>query len=543
MSCLKGEANMKRFAGYALMAAALLVAAAAACQWPLPLSAQSISGEPRKTLSQYDFEGLSKKVSLDLRAMDMVDVLKFLAIEGNLNIVAGKEVTGPVSLLINDVAIGDALEMILALNNFAYEVQGGIIKIMPAKDYKALYGVDFYDQKKTVIRRLKYASAKNVATMMGSVKSDIGKIIYDDSTGTIVMIDTPAKIAEMEEIINASEMPTVTRILPTETKVFELKYALADNIKEEVSKSLTTDIGTMRLDKRTNTIVVTDLPHQMKKIETVINAFDRKTREVFIEAKIVEVTLSDMFQWGIDWSYISQYTRKINGENRSYRITPEANLPIGLTGTYGQLTLASINTANLAMTLQALDTVGETKILSNPHLTVEENREATIKVIEKQPYQLETTTTASGGTTTTSKNYEFVDVGVTLNVKPLINEDGFISMVIKPEVSSISTWYGGAAQAAGSVPVVKSANAETTVTIKDGVSIIIAGLIKDNKTKTVNKLPVLGDLPLVGLLFKNISDDIRRTETVVFLTPRIVHGDQPFLMERDTAKPTKGIRE
>ncbi|HOX09057.1 MAG TPA: type II and III secretion system protein, partial [Candidatus Omnitrophota bacterium] len=195
------------------------------------------------------------------------------------------------------------------------------------------------------------------------------------------------------------------------------------------------------------------------------------------------------------------------------------------------------------MTLQALDTVGETKILSNPHLTVEENREATIKVIEKQPYQLETTTTASGGTTTTSKNYEFVDVGVTLNVKPLINEDGFISMVIKPEVSSISTWYGGAAQAAGSVPVVKSANAETTVTIKDGVSIIIAGLIKDNKTKTVNKLPVLGDLPLVGLLFKNISDDIRRTETVVFLTPRIVHGDQPFLMERDTAKPTKGIRE
>ncbi len=534
---------MRRYAGYAITALVTVIAITAACQWPLPLSAQSVSGEPRKTLSQYDFEGLSKKVSLDLRAMDMVDVLKFLAIEGNLNIVAGKEVTGPVSLLINDVAIGDALEMILALNNFAYEVQGGIIKIMPAKDYKALYGVDFYDQKKTVIRRLKYASAKNVATMMGSVKSDIGKIIYDDSTGTIVMIDTPAKIAEMEEIINASEMPTVTRILPTETKVFELKYALADNIKEEVGKSLTTDIGTMRLDKRTNTIVVTDLPHQMKKIETVINAFDRKTREVFIEAKIVEVTLSDMFQWGIDWSYISQYTRKINGADRSYRITPEANLPIGLTGTYGQLTLASINTANLAMTLQALDTVGETKILSNPHLTVEENREATIKVIEKQPYQLETTTTASGGTTTTSKNYEFVDVGVTLNVKPLINEDGFISMVIKPEVSSISTWYGGAAQAAGSVPVVKSANAETTVTIKDGVSIIIAGLIKDNKTKTVNKLPVLGDLPLVGLLFKNISDDIRRTETVVFLTPRIVHGDQPFLMERDTAKPTRGIRE
>ncbi|MFA5094083.1 MAG: secretin N-terminal domain-containing protein [Candidatus Omnitrophota bacterium] len=531
---------MKRNAGFAFILTAVF---AVMCLWPLPLPGDETVLRERKPLSQYEFEGLKKKISLDLRAMDIVDVLKFLAIEGNLNIVTSKDVTGPVSLLINDVNIGDALEMILALNNYAYEVQGNIIKIMTAKDYKSLYGVDFYDQKMTVIRQLKYASAKNVATMMGSVKSEIGKIIYDDSTGTIVMIDTPAKIREMEEIINSAEMPTVTRVLPTDTKVFELKYAIADNIKEEVSKSLTPDIGSMRIDKRTNTIVVTDLPHQLKKIETIIGAFDRKTREVFIEAKIVEVTLSDMFQWGIDWSYITQYTRKINGESRSYSITPEANLPLGLTGTYGQLTLASLNTANLAMTLQALDTVGETKILSNPHLTVEENREATIKVIEKQPYMLETTTTASGGTTTTSKNYEFVDVGVMLNVKPLINEDGYISMLIKPEVSSISTWYGGAAQAAGSVPVVKSANAETTVTIKDGVSIIIAGLIKDNKTKTVNKLPVLGDLPLVGLLFKNVSDDIRRTETVVFLTPRIVEGDRPFLMDRDMPKESKGIRQ
>ena len=531
---------MRRNVGFTLIVTAIF---AAITLWPLPLSGENGMTEQRKPISQYDFEGLKKKESLDLRAMDIVDVLKFLAIEGNLNIVAGKDVAGPVSLLINDVSIGDALEIILSLNNFAYEVQGNIIKIMPAKDYKALYGVDFYDQKETVIRQLKYASAKNVAAMLGSVKSDIGKIIYDDSTGTLVMIDTPAKIKEMEEVINTSEMPTVSRVLPTETKVFELKYAIADSIKDEIGKTLTPEIGTMRIDKRTNTIVVTDLPHQLKKIETIVGAFDRKTREVFIEAKIVEVTLSDQFQLGIDWTYISQYKHMFADHKRAYRITPVTHLPLGLTSGYGQLAIASIATSDLAFTLQALESVGETKILSNPHLTVEESREATIKVIEHQPYQLQTTTTASGGTTTTSTNYEFVDVGVTLNVKPLINEDGFISMVIKPEVSSISTWYGGAAQAAGSVPVVKSANAETTVTIKDGVSIIIAGLIKDNKTKTVNKLPVLGDIPILGYFFKNISDDIRRTETVVFITPRVVDGSKPFLMDRDMPKSSRGIRE
>jgi general secretion pathway protein D len=116
-------------------------------------------------------------------------------------------------------------------------------------------------------------------------------------------------------------------------------------------------------------------------------------------------------------------------------------------------------------------------------------------------------------------------------------------MLIKPEVSSISTWYGGLAQAAGAVPVVKSANAQTTVTIKDGVTIIIAGLVKDNKTKTEYKIPILGDLPVLGKAFKKISDTISRTETVVFLTPRIVTGDSTFLLEKDLPKPSRPIRD
>ena len=130
-----------------------------------------------------------------------------------------------------------------------------------------------------------------------------------------------------------------------------------------------------------------------------------------------------------------------------------------------------------------------------------------------------------------------------MSVTPRINEDGYMSIQIKPEVSSISAWYGGLAQTAGAVPVVKSANAQTTVTIKDGVTIIIAGLVKDNKTKTVNKIPVLGDIPWVGMAFKNITDSIVRTETVVFLTPRIVTGDATFLLEKDLPKPSRGLRE
>ena len=491
------------------------------------------------SVSSYGFPGLENKISLDIRAMDIVHFLKFLAVEGNLNIVTSNGVTGLVNLLINDVTIGDALEIVLALNNLAYEVKGNIIKIISSEEYKALYGVDFYDQRQTLVYKLKYASPTNVGTMLGSIKSDIGKIIYDDSTGTLVLIDTPDKIKEMDAVIKEQEMPTITRTLPTETRVFELDYGSVDDIKSVITEVLTVDVGTVRSDSRTNSLVVTDLSHKMEEIETIIRAFDRKTRVVFIEAKIVEVTLADTFKWGVDWDRIIY----LAGDMARYTINPEVTLPLSLTGSFGKITVDSVSSEHFDLVLEALSTVTETRILSNPHLMVEEGKEAKIEVTEKQPYQEETTTTASGGTTTTSQTYQWVDVGVTLNVTPKINEKGFISMLIKPVVSSISEWYGGDAQEAGAVPVVKSANAETTVTIKDGTTIIIAGLIKDNRTKSVNKIPLLGDIPLLGAAFTSNSDDVRRTETIVFLTPRIVKGDESFLLMKDMAKPTKGVRE
>ncbi len=494
----------------------------------------------RKPISEYDLDGLKKKISLDIRAMDVTQFLKFLATEGNLNIIASKSVSGPISLLINDVSIGDALEIALSMNGFAYQVKGSIITIMTTAEFKTMFGVDFYDQRQTATYQLKYASPKNVATILGNVKSEIGKIIYDDSTGTLILIDTPAKIKEMGDIINKQELPTVSRVLPTETRVYELKYAKVDAVKDEIAKALTTDVGTMRSDLRTNTIVISDLPHQLAKLDVLVKAFDRKTREVFIEAKIVEVTLSDKFQWGIDWTRIIE----LAGSLSALTLTPQVSLPLNLAaGAIGKVTVATTSTNNLKIILETLGTVAETRILSNPHITVEEGKESKIEVIEKQPYQETTTTTASGGTTTASQSYQWVNIGVTLSVTPRINQDGFISMLIKPEVSSISTWYGGQPQAAGAVPVVKSANAQTTVTIKDGTTIIIAGLVKDNKTKTVNKIPLLGDIPWAGLAFKKISDEIVRTETVVFLTPRIVAGDETFLLEKDLPKPSKGLRK
>ncbi|MFQ5680778.1 MAG: secretin N-terminal domain-containing protein [Candidatus Omnitrophota bacterium] len=495
-----------------------------------------------KSISDYDLEGLDKVISIDLRAMDIVDVLKFFAIEGELNIVAGKDVSGEVNLLINDVTIGDALEIVFSTNSLAYEIKGNIIKVMSNNEYKARYGVNFYDQRNTVIHQLKYASAKSLSAMLGNIKSSIGKIIYDDSTGTIVLIDTPAKIAEMEELIDKQELPTVSRVLPTETRVFKLKYAKLEDIQAEISQALTQNIGTMRVDTRTNTLVITDLPHQLEKISELINVFDRKTRQVFIEAKIVQVTLDDTFKWGIDWEKLTTMGYTGDSKSRQFSIKPEVNLPLNLSSSYNKLTLSSLSTSNFSAVLELLQTVGETKILSNPHITTEEGKEATIKVITRQPYREDTTVTSQGGTVTQTINYVFVEVGVMLNVTPTINEDGYISMVIKPEVSSITSWYPDSATSTR-VPVIETANAEATVTVADGTSVIIAGMIKDSKTKSINKLPLLGDIPFLGKIFSNVSDVLQRTETIVFLAPRIVSGDETFLLRRHMEKEKMPIRK
>jgi len=131
---------------------------------------------PQAVISDYEFPGLEVEISLDIRDMDVVHFLKFLATEGNLNIVTSKSVAGPVNLLINDVTIGDALEIVLSLNNLAYEVHGNVIKIISNDEYKALHGVNFYDERQTIVYQLKYASPRTWARCWAMSKARSAKL-------------------------------------------------------------------------------------------------------------------------------------------------------------------------------------------------------------------------------------------------------------------------------------------------------------------------------------------------------------------------------
>ena len=513
----------------------------------LPPVAAQIPAQRAHMISDYHLPGLEKKISLDLlESMDVVDLLKFLSVKAGLNIIIGKDVAGSSKLMIKDVTIGEAMEIVLAANSLAYEIQGTIIKVMTDKEYRDLYGEGFYERKKAKIIPLKSSIPSQMAQLLEQVKSAMGKIVYDDGTGNLVLIDTPEKIKEMEEVISRAELPSFQRAYPTVTTNFVLQYATPDKIEPMVTPMLTKikdlSIGQLKVDARTKTLIVTDLPNVVQRIGDLVAMFDRPQKQVFIEAKIIQVELSDSMTMGVNWDYLFQ------GLDPRFSLTPVSKMttaggvdPVG-SAVGSSLSYHTIAAgADLNAVVKALSTVGKTKLLQNPHIATLDGKEATIKAITTQPYselQYET-----GSSNIVGKTYKFVDVGVTLAVTPRINELGFITCDLRPEVSSVLKWYDSdplAEDGKSGVPVVKKSYAETSVSVKDGVTIIIAGMIDEAQTKKRTQIPILGSIPLLGVLFRYDETSTENSETIVLLTPRIVTGDKFFERSRDTKKPVKG---
>lgn len=502
------------------------------------VSNESVVGSKR--LRDYNLPGLQVKVELkSLDPWDVVQLIEYLALKGGLNnLVIGKGVAGlTTKLKFEGVTVGDALEVVLSVNNLAYEIKDGILTVMTDAEYRTNRGVSFYNNRQVRMFELKYADATRVLQMLEKVRSDIGVVVADQATGTLIVIDTPEKLVELQAIIEKADIATVMR---TETRTFVLQHATVEEVEAEVRASLTKEIGTLRADKRTQTLIVTDLSHNLKKIEALITAFDRRLREVFIEAKIVQVALRDEFRLGIDWNHLFDNVnpRFELGSKVSAPIPdPFGDTPTRVSQGIGSLTYRTIlGGGDLNVVLDALQNVGDTTILSNPHVAVMDGKEATIKVVTSQPYaeaKLE-----SGTTNVVGETFTFIDVGVTLAVTPHISEDGFVSMAIKPEVSTVTGNY----QARYQVPIVRKSLADTTVTIKDGETIIIAGMIEDAKGTATTGVPWLGRIPILGLLFKSQAESTRKQETIVFLTPRVITGEEPFQLSRDMKKKPKPLR-
>lgn len=498
------------------------------------------NGGPKR-LRDFDLPGLSQTVTLEsIDPMEVVQLIEFLAHRGQLNnIVIGKGVTGQMpKLKLNDVTVGDALEVVLSVNQLAYEIRGGILSIMTDAEYLQKKGTSFYDEKQVKIVELRYADSGNVLPLLEPVKSTIGTVVADAKTGTMVIIDTPEKIKEMEAVIAKADLATISRIVPTVTRSFPLQYAEVTEIESKIKPLITEEVGVVQADDRLKTLIVTDLPHVLEKVAELIQVFDQRPKQVFIESKIVQVSLGDDYKLGIDWEHLME------GLEPRYSLSTGVKPPLGSSsslipagGGIGSLTYQTVlGGGDLKVILDAVETIGDTKIRQNPHVAVLNGQEATIKVITDRPYA---EAKLEGGTTNVvGESVKFIEVGVSLSVTPRVNDEGMITMEIKPEVSSVVGDY----QAFRSVPIVRKSVAETKVMVEDGQTIIIAGMIENTTEENERRVPFLGRIPLLGYLFKSTSEVAISEETMVFLTPRIITGTEPVMLMDDMKKQPKPLR-
>ncbi len=462
---------------------------------------------------------------LELKDVEISDVLKLLSSKSGLNIIANQNVRGKATIFLKDVKLRDALTIILDSNNLAYKVEEGIVRVMPAKEFEDRYGYKFGGNVKTMAVHLNYANVNDITAVLMQIKSQSGKILADIKSNVLVMIDSSEKLTVMGNLIKKIDVPV-------QTEVFELIYAQAKTVNEKLSEVLNKDTGRIRFDERTNKIVVTDTPTKIKEISKLIKAFDIKEPQVLIEAKIIQVTLDKETQLGIDWQGLinrAENNKKFIDFNSNFKVLPATS------NNSGTLNIGTIDNDRYTVLLEALQTMQHTTILSSPSITSLNNREAKILVGTTQPYVTSTTTTPSSGPATTAESVNFIDVGVKLYVTPTIHQDKFITMKIRPEVSSAGTSL--TTSNGNKIPIVDTSQAETNVTIKDGVTIIIGGLIKDQTVKTSNRIPVLGDIPLLGAAFRNSDDHPVKSEIVIFLTPKIITGDVPQEVKTRYYKP------
>lgn len=298
----------------------------------------------------------------------------------------------------------------------------------------------------------------------------------------------------------------------TVSRVVFCNYAKAADLEKILAIRLSKG-GKIISDERTNSLIITDLADSLDKMEGLIRTLDVPTQQVLLEAKIVDINISNGFSVGNYFSatrnsgnpgidYFPYSGTKLRGFAMSNSFSG-----IGISLLEGDWSFNDVFEAGI--------TDKNAKVLSNPKLLVLNNKEATIDIVEEIPYMESSTTSSSTGDI--SGTTAFKQVGIKLKVKPQINRDGSIILSVSPEQSYRT------GESIDNTPVVNTSKSTTTLMLKSGETAAIGGLIRENEDETINKVPLLGDIPVLGYLFKNRSKNKSRYELTIFITAKIVN--------------------
>ncbi|MDO7597667.1 MAG: hypothetical protein MUQ51_02090 [Pseudomonadota bacterium] len=281
----------------------------------------------------------------------------------------------------------------------------------------------------------------------------------------------------------------------TEVRSFKVQYSDVTDV-EKILQTHLSRYGSLTSMRDRKMLIVEDQPEFLDQIEMILKEIDRAPLQILIEAKILDITLTDDDEYGIDWTQTSS--------DRTFGIT-------GATGPSSGGFFTLLNN-NIDLKLSALSKKGRTRTLSTPKLLALENHKASVIIGKKLGFKTTTTTNQI-----TTETVEFIDSGIILTVTPSIDNSGRILLDIQPEVSDGTLTDG--------IPQLTTTSVKTQLLAEDGQPVFIGGLIKVLVSESTAGIPILSDIPLLGRLFSNDIDGRTNTETVVIITPHIIRTE------------------
>ncbi len=403
-----------------------------------------------------------------------------------------------------------------------------------AKDLKSIFGV-LIKQKKQEGKNVVFVAVPYSRLNALMILSD--EDFLRRAEGIISKLDRPVEAGKGNIHVVKLENASAKDLASVLDKLVGAKVSVG---KGKVGKAIISKETKIVADKATNSLVITASKEEFKKIENIIKKLDVPRKEVFVEAVIMEVSSDNSLNFGINWqgggapgsgNSKSVLFGAANGVVGTTFDALKKKLALSSTGlAFGVLSFPFTYDANqdgtiepnehffsLGSFINAAKNSNSVNIVSTPQLTVMENEEASVVVAENRPFQTKIETTDNKD----YANYEYKNIGVTLKIVPQINENGFVKLKIHQEVSRVDeTSMQSSVYALR--PITKQRTVETTVGVKDGETAVIAGLIEDKTSVNNSKVPVLGDIPIAGNLFKNRRKNVIKKNLIIFITPHII---------------------
>ncbi|HEV8354590.1 MAG TPA: secretin N-terminal domain-containing protein [bacterium] len=433
--------------------------------------------------------GATQRFTLEFRNAEIVDVFRTLSELANVNIVVGADVQGRVTMRLVDVTFEEALRLILEANRLGALRIGRSVVVMPLERLPAPDAVG-----KTY--RLQHANATDVATMINTLQQQAvggrpgqaagqrGLAVADPDTNSVFVVAPPEDQVIIEQLIASVDLPVPLRVVKLN---FLDAKPTADLLREMLAKE---GAIVIKEDIRANALVLAGPESLLRRAQGLLAELDVALPQVMIEARVVELNKGASRELGL--------TSLVQVRPPAIIIPPVGDI---------LFEIAAGTLEAFLRRLQLLINENKGRVLAAPRIATLDGHEAVITVGKT----ISVPVVGPQGTV----GVQEINAGITLAITPRVNTDGLITARINPQVRSISE-----IRAEGFVIAERSA--DTTLTVRDGTSIVIGGLITTEELETMTRIPLLSDIPILGELFKFRRREVRESEVIIIITPRIL---------------------